>query len=199
MIRSGWSSTLPRRLVLVAAAALIPVLAGCEAGNNAPTQNFHPPTDSAGTAVGDLNIRNVFVLGAPLGKHLQAGSSASLFLSLINTGKPDRLVSISAPGTASAVTLPAGGINLRAGQPVFLSGPQPEAFLTDLSHPLTSGTNIKLVLHFLKAGPVNLEVPVMPHVLQYGTLSPPPAVATATPAAPHGHRRVTPSPSPSPS
>ena len=35
MIRSGWRSALSRRLVLAAAAVLIPVLAGCEAGNAA--------------------------------------------------------------------------------------------------------------------------------------------------------------------
>jgi copper(I)-binding protein len=184
--------------VLVAAAALVPVLAGCEAGTNAPTQQFHYPTDTGGTAVGKLSIRNVFVLGAPLGKHLQTGNSASVFLALVNNGAPDRLVSISAPGTAPSVTLPAGGVEVRSGQPVFLSGPTPIVFLTDLSRPLTSGSDIKLVLHFLKAGPINLQVPVMPKTLQYSTLSPPPGPAPAASAVPSGHHpRVKPAPSPS--
>ena len=107
MIGSGWGSALPRRLVLVAVAALIPVLAGCEAGNNAPTLDFHYPTDAAGTSVGDLAIRNVFVLGAPLGRNLARGQSASMFLALVNNGAPDKLISITAPGTAASVTLPA--------------------------------------------------------------------------------------------
>ena len=107
VIGSGWGSTLPRRLALVAAAALIPVLAGCEAGNNAPTLAFHYPTDAAGTSVGKLAIRNVFILGAPLGRDIARGQSASLFLSLVNNGAPDALTSITAPGTALSVTLPA--------------------------------------------------------------------------------------------
>lgn len=184
MIRSGWRGPLPRRLMLVAAAALIPVLAGCEAGVNSPTQQFHYPTDSAGTVVGKLSIRNVFVLGAPIGAHLPAGKSASLFLALVNDGAPDRLVSISAPGTASSVTLPSGGAEIRSGRPVFWTGPVPMAYLTDLTRPLTSGSDIKLVLHFLKAGPVTLEVPVFARVLQYSTLSPPPGAPAAQSVSP---------------
>ena len=122
VIGSGWGSALPRRLVLVAVAALIPVLAGCEAGNNAPTLDFHYPTDAAGTSVGDLAIRNVFVLGAPLGRDLARGQSASVFLALVNNGAPDKLISITAPGTAASVTLP-GSIPVVIGHPVFSHRP----------------------------------------------------------------------------
>ncbi|MFZ0044673.1 MAG: hypothetical protein WAL16_02485, partial [Streptosporangiaceae bacterium] len=80
----------------MAAAALIPVLAGCEAGNNAPTLLFHYPTDAAGTAVGDLSIRNVFILGAGINSNLRRGQSASMFLAIVNTGPADKLLSISA-------------------------------------------------------------------------------------------------------
>lgn len=58
---SGW----PRRLLIVAAAALVPAIAGCEAGNDAPTLNWHNPTDGVGTVTHAISIRNVFVLGAP--------------------------------------------------------------------------------------------------------------------------------------
>jgi copper(I)-binding protein len=201
-----WGSVLPRRLVLVAAAALLPVLAGCEAGNHAPPLDFHYPTDAAGTVVGDLSIRNVFVLGAPLGRNLVKGQSASVFLALVNNGAPDKLLSISAPGTATSVTLP-GVIPIRLGHPVFLTGPHPEVVLTGLTRTVTSGSNIRLVLTFQNAGPVTLLVPVMARATHYVTYAPPQPVITPSPT-PSAHHRghatpspavptITPTPSPS--
>lgn len=196
-MRSGWGCALPRRLVLVAAAALLPVLAGCEAGNNAPTLEFHAPTDGATASVGLLGISNVFVVGAPLGFSLHKGQSASLFLALVNDGAPDTLTSITAPGTAASVPLPAGGITVRNMHPVLLTGPKPTVFLADLTRSLSGGTDIKLVLTFRNAGPVTLFVPVMAraaHYVTYGT----PASPTASPtpsATPTRHHRATPTPS----
>lgn len=195
MIGSRWAGALPRRLVLVAAVALIPAIAGCEAGNNAPTLAFHYPTDAAGTAVGDLSIRNVFVLGAPIGRDLTKGESASVFLALVNTGTPDKLIGISAPGTAASVTLPAGGIPVVDGHPVFFSGPMPQIVLHDLSGPLRSGSNIVLMLMFQKAGTVTLNVPVMPRANQYATLQPPLPAAVSPTAAAHASAQTTPTPS----
>ncbi len=198
MIRSRWAGALSHRLVLVAAVALIPAIAGCEAGNNAPTLDFHYPTDAAGTVVGDLSIRNVFVLGAPIGRDLASGDSASIFLALVNTGANDTLLSISAPGTASSVTLPAGGIPIIDGHPVYLAGPKPEIVLRDLTRPLMSGSDIKLKLNFKNAGTVTLQVPVMPRAAQYATLQPPLPAATPTVAA-HASAQTTPTPSATPS
>lgn len=189
MIRSGWVSARPRRLVLVALAALIPVLAGCEAGNNAPTLLFHYPTDTAGTVVGKLSIRNVFVLGAGLGASLHAGQSASLYLAVVNDGPPDTLLSISAPGSATAVTVPGAGITVRSGHPVFLSGPKPQLVLTGLTRTIASGSSIKLVLTFQKAGPVTLIVPVMPRASHYTTYFPPQPSVTPSAVATKHHKK----------
>jgi copper(I)-binding protein len=199
VIGSGWGSALSRRLVLVAAAALIPVLAGCEAGNNAPTLAFHYPTDSAGITVGNLAIRNAFVLGAPIGRNLAAGQSASLFLSLLDTqnGAPDKLISITAPGTAASVTLP-GIVAVVFGRPVSLSGPRPQVVLTDLTKTLASGSNIKIVLTFQKAGPIMLLVPVFARAAHFVTYAPPQPVISPTVAISR-HRSSNASPSPSPS
>jgi copper(I)-binding protein len=182
VIRTGWGSAVPRRLVLVAAAALIPVLAGCEAGNNAPTLDFHYPTDAAGTVVGDLSIRNVFVLGAGLGSTLQKGQSAGLFMAIINNGKPDDLISVSAPGTATSVALPSAGVPVVTGHPVFFTGPTPQVVLTGLTRTVASGSDIKVILTFAKAGPVTLEIPVMARATQYATFSPPPPTASPSPS-----------------
>jgi len=185
VIGSGWGSTLPRRLAVMAAAALIPVLAGCEAGNDAPTLAFHYPTDAAGTSVGNLAIRNVFILGAPLGRDIARGQSARMFLSLVNNGAPDALTSITAPGTALSVTLPAS-VPVVTGHPVFFTGPRPQVVLVHLTRPLVSGTTIKMVLTFAKAGPIPLFVPVFARATHYVTYAPPqptPSAALATAAA----------------
>jgi hypothetical protein len=197
VIRSGWGSALPRRLVLVAAAVLIPVLAGCEAGENAPTLAFHYPTDAAGIVVGQLSIRNAFVLGAPLGSDLTKGQSASLFLAMVNDGAPDKLLSIAAPGSATSVTVPTGGIPVVYGHPVLLTGPKPQLILTGLTRTITSGSNIRLVLNFLKAGPVALLVPIEPYATHYVTYSPPPPSASPSAAGKHHKANTTPSPLPS--
>jgi copper(I)-binding protein len=183
-----------RRLLLVSAAALIPLIAGCEAGNDAPTLNFHYPTDATGTVVGQISIRNVFVLGAPLGSTLKPGQSASLFFSLVNDGSADRLLSITAPGSAASVRLPGGSVAVNPFQPVLFNGPVPQAYLVDLTRTITGGSNLTLVLHFQKQGAVTLEVPVFPAASHYATLSPPPSPSATTTSK---HHKVTPTPSPS--
>jgi copper(I)-binding protein len=189
--------------VLVAAAALIPVLAGCEAGNDAPTLNFHYPTDAAGKVAGDISIRNVFVLGPGLGANLQPGQSASLFLALVNTGAPDRLLSISAPGTATSVSIPSGGVPVLTNDPVLLTGPKPALVLVHLTRAVISGSSLKLVLTFKNEGTVPLQVPVFPRALHYQTLSPPPSPtpsATVTTTGKKGkHHKANASVSPTPS
>ena len=200
MFRSGWRSAVPRRLVLVAVALLIPVLAGCEADNDAPSLQFHYPTDTAGyppdsagsSATGNLSIRNVFVLGAPIGRNLVKGQSASLFLAVINGGAPDKLVSITAPGSATAVSLPAGGVPVLYGHPVFLTGPKPQLVLVGLTRTIRSGSSLRLNLTFQRAGTISLVVPVMPRAVQYETYAPP--QPTVTPASPS----VSPSPTTTP-
>jgi copper(I)-binding protein len=168
--------------VLGAAAVLIPVLAGCEAGNYAPTVEFHYPTDAAGTVAGDISIRNVFVLGAPLGSSLHKGQAASLFLAMVNNGAPDRLLAISAPGSAASVSLPSGGVPVIYQHPAFLSGPKPQLVLLDLTRNITSGSTVKLQLTFRKAGLVTLVVPVTPRAAHYVTYAPPqPSAAASTP------------------
>jgi copper(I)-binding protein len=194
MLLHGHSlTTAVRRACAIAAAAAIPLLAGCEAGLNAPVLHWHSPTAGANKSIpaatgrGFIAIRNVFVLGAPLNASLPAGSSASVFLAFVNTGARDRLVSVSAPGTATSVTLPAGGVTLERSRIVLLAGPQPQVVLTGLTHTLPSGGNIRLVLRFQNAGSVVLFVPVIPKASYYATYSPAPS-PTPTPTATRKHR-----------
>ena len=198
MIRSSHRTAGVRPLLVLAIAALIPVLAGCEAGANAPTQEWHQPTDGAGAVLDNISIRNVFVLGAPLGSKLSVGHSAGVFLALINNGSPDKLVSISAPGTAKSVTLPGGSVSLGSQQVVFLTGPTPKVVLQDLLRPLTGGSAVKLILTFQNAASVSLGVPVMPQAQYYSTFSPAPTPTPSPTKSKHKSASPTPSTSPTP-
>jgi copper(I)-binding protein len=203
VIRSRLAAAAPRCLPVLAAAALIAVLAGCEAGNNAPTTQWHPPTAGQDAVARDITISNVFVLGPALGQTLPAGGSASVFLALYNSGSYDKLLSMSAPGTARSVTLPGGAVSLPSEQPVLLTGPAPEVILNGLTHALQGGTTVKLILNFKNTASVTMIVPVMPRSADYSTYSPPPSPTpspTATPKAkPSPGASPTPTPSASPS
>ena len=99
MIRSSHGSTLLRRLLIGAIVLLVPVLAGCEAGDDAPTLEFHPAANGGYATADAISVDNAFILGGPDGIPLAVGSSASMFLYTYNGGgSADNLVSVSAPG-----------------------------------------------------------------------------------------------------
>jgi copper(I)-binding protein len=187
VIRARFGQTAAGRLLIGAGALalLMTAVSGCEAGNGAPTLQFHAASDGTQTIVNGIRITNVFVLGAPSGSTLPAGSSASLFMSLFNGGaQGDALVSASAGKAAASVTLAGGTVALPSQIPVNLTGPQPSAVLENLSAPLASGGYVKVTLKFQNAGPVTLQVPVEPQSYVWATYSPAPsngAVTTPTP------------------
>ena len=164
---------LNRRLLLGAIALLLPALAGCEAGLNAPTLTFHPASAGVSTTHNGIALNNVFVLGPPLGSALPPGGQAGVFLS-IESENGDRLVSVSAPGAASSVKLAGGPVDLPPQTLVDLSGPVPTVVLTGLANPLLGGQTVQLTLIFQQAGVVTLTVPVEPHAYDYATYFPPP-------------------------
>ncbi len=124
MIRARSGKTAAGRLLLGAGvlALLIPAIAGCEAGADAPTLEFHAAAFGAQNVFNGIKITNAFVLGAPNGSTVPSGSSASLFVSLYNSGtSSDTLLSATAPGSAASVSLSGGNgtspRELRPGQP----------------------------------------------------------------------------------
>jgi copper(I)-binding protein len=162
-----------RRLLIGALAILVPVLAGCEAGYNAPTLEFHQASFGVSTMVDGINIDNVFVLGPAPGSILPAGGQAGLFMAL-QSSNSDQLTSISAPGAATSVQLGNGPINLSPNTLVDLSGPAPLLTLVGLTNPLSGGETVQLVLNFANAGQVKLMVPVEPAAFEFATYLPPP-------------------------
>jgi copper(I)-binding protein len=208
-----------------AIAILIPALAGCEAGLNAPTLQYHPAafgayaTPSSSTGAG-ITISNAFVLGPPVNQQLPAGSDAGVFMSLSsNSPNGDQLTKVTAEGAASA-TIQGGTVDLPANQPVNLTGPAPRIVLNNLTASLNGGSTITLQLTFANAAPVDITVPIEPQAYAYATYDQP-AVPAPTPsdtatgagATPstgatssagttavhkhHAHASATPTPSPS--
>ncbi len=212
MIQSSRGGRPPRRMLVAAAAALIPFLAGCGIGQNAQTQQWHQPTDgsTAAAAGGAIMISDAFVLGAPPNSTLTAGQNAGIFFAIYNAGPADQLVKISASGTAAQVRLLGGPVRLRSQNLVLLTGPRPAVVLTRLTRSLPGGSIVTISLTFQKAGRVTMQVPVMPRAQYYQTFSPAPptshsasASRSATrPAKGRPHPTVsgsaTPSASPSP-
>jgi len=182
-----------RCLLIGALAMLVPVLVGCEAGNNAPTLTFHPSSNGTSTTVNGISIINAFVLGPPLGSALPAGGRAGAFVAFSATNG-DRLVAVSAPSAATSVRLTGGTVNLAPGALVTLTGPEPQIVLTGLINPLSGGQSVQLTFVFASAGAITIYVPVEPYAYYYATFSPPPiptptlprvpATATVSPAVP---------------
>jgi len=198
VIRASFGKTAARRLLIGAGALalLTPAIAGCEAGDNAPTLEFHAAAAGTQADVNGIKISDAFVLGAPSGGTLPAGQSASLFLSLYNGGSSnDKLVSATATGSADSVTLDGGSVTLPPYTAVDLTGPSPSVVLESLSKPLTAGGYVPVTLDFEHAGTVTLQVPVEPQSYYWATYSPPASPSSATGAA----STASPSPSPSPS
>jgi copper(I)-binding protein len=184
VIRASSGKTAAGRLLLGAGvlALLIPAIAGCEAGADAPTLQFHDASAGAQTVFNGIRITNAFVLGAPSGSTVPSGSSASLFVSLYNGGNgSDTLLSAAAPGSAASVSLSGGTVPLPVNSaPVSLTGPEPKVTLENLTKPLNGGTTIPVTFDFQHAGTVTLQVPVEPQSYYWSTYSAPAAVSTAT-------------------
>lgn len=205
MNRASFGKSVARSTLIGGLALLaVPAIAGCEAGNNAPTLQFHPASSGAHAQFNGITITNAFVLGAPSGASLPAGGSASLFVGLYNGGSAeDTLQSVSARNHAASVTIKGGSVTIPASGAANLTGPEPSVVLTNLTQPLSSGTDIPVTFDFAHAGAVTLNVPVEAQSDYYSTYSPPAgaaaSAAASAPASPKPSAPASPAAKPSPS
>ncbi len=139
-----------------------------------PRSGTSRPPGASAVVSNTMRINNVFVLGPTPGFTLPAGASAGMFLALNNSGAPDRLISINAPGSAARVQVPAGGISVGREQSLLLTGPEPRVLLRSLTRSLHGGQYVRVNMDFQSAGHVTLLVPVMPRAAFYATYSPAP-------------------------
>ena len=167
-----------RRILLGALAVLAPALAGCEAGYNAPTLEYHPAAFGAYAMKNGVSISNAFVLGpSPSGPEVAGGRAGAFFAVTAQNG--DKLVSASAPGVASAVQIIGGPVPVPAVGLADLAGPVPRVVMTGLANPLQGGDLVKLNLTFAEAGTITVIAPVEPRAYEYATFSPPPSPSPA--------------------
>ena len=178
-----------RRLLFGAMVVLVPALAGCEAGFNAPTLEYHPANFTANKTQNGISLSNVFVLGASPNGPEVAGGRTGVFMSLY-AADGDRLVSVKAPGAASSVSITGGSVSLPAQSLVDLSGPVPRVVLAGLANPLQGGQAVTMDFTFAKAGTITVQVPVEPQAFDYATYSPP-ATPSPSPCSAPARRRGT--------
>lgn len=167
---------------LACTAVLVPSLAGCEAGLDSPTAQFHPVGFGAYQTSNGITVDNAFILGPAPGQLLSAGDDAGMFLS-IYSANGDRLTGASTD-RASSVQLVNGPVDVPGNGTSVLNGPAPQIVLTGLTGDLRGGQTVSVTLTFATAGQVSLEVPVEPQAYQYATYQPPaPQPVTPTPTA----------------
>jgi copper(I)-binding protein len=166
------------RPLLALAACACAAATGCGTVDTMPI----PSTVAAGNnaSVGDLLVRNVFVLGPAPGQAIAAGGSAPLFVSLVNDGRaPDRLIRVTAAGVARSAAIEGGGLDTPVNR-LVPGGPVPRIMLDKLVRPLRGNGSVRVTLTFRDAGTVSVDAPVMTYTSPYTTFSPSPATG-ATP------------------
>ena len=106
-------------------------------------------------------------------KVIATPSSAAAYFTLANSGGPDRLVSVDAPGVGHAslhetrfdggimrMRAIEGGIAVSAHGRVRLSPQGRHVMVQSLAKPLAPGSSIRLTLHFERQGDVSINAPV---------------------------------------
>jgi copper(I)-binding protein len=179
-----------RRLACVALVAALPLTA-CAAGYQAETSRVRTTLTSVAGAVGQLTLRNVFLVGPG-----QTGGNIPLYMAIFNGGvTDDKLVSVSAAG-ATGNHVPVDS-TITTGTPRFWNdgdGDVPQ--LTGLTKNVLVGQTMDLKLVFENAGELDITVPVVTSQPDaQGSPQPGPSpLPSATPSA-----TVTPSDTVSPS
>ena len=153
--------SLPRRPLtrVAASAAVLLLLTGCGTGLQAQTYLEKSTADSTNDAIGFLAIRNLAVLGPPVGTAWPAGSDAAAKITVVNEGgEEDRLLTASTP--AAAAVLVVGPSPTLTVPPLGTSAPGYGLVLEGLTAELPGGTYIEMTLSFERNGSKTMLVPV---------------------------------------
>ena len=84
-----------RRLLVGAIAMLVPALAGCEAGLNAPTLQYHSASSGTSTTINGIELDNVFVLGPSLNQTLPASAGTSMAMAPTSRRRVQRVTVVA--------------------------------------------------------------------------------------------------------
>jgi len=167
----------------VVAFLAVTLVSGCGDSNEESTVS---PEAGVSGQVGNVDIRDLFVLGGNGTAEIPAGGSAPVYLTMVNRpagGEPDPTGGTAAAEAdvlesvtstdANSVELIGGPVQLPVGQDVRV-GPDARIVLRGLTEALESDGDVDLTLKFQKAGSVTLEAPVIQRKDSYESYSPAP-------------------------
>jgi copper(I)-binding protein len=155
----------PRSLACKAGVWLLtlasPLIAGCGAGFEAPSQQVYQPADGVTVRSGMVYVVNALVV-------TDGDGNGTVVVALINQAdEPDQLISLTAEDTAGGsveVAPVPPDFELPAGESVQTA----ETGTLRLSSPeLRPGGLVTLTFEFEQAAPVAVEVPVLPQSTDY--------------------------------
>jgi copper(I)-binding protein len=168
------------RWALVAALAALVFVAGCAAGQRAPTSSEISTIDGVNANIGMMQVRNLGLAAPPTDAGYAIGDSAQLVFAMVNTGpRDDQLISVTSPAAGSATSNPVGAVATPASGarsqpqafipisavpgelvPVGYGSPAASVTLQGLTKPLISGQTLVVILGFRGAGTKTIQIPV---------------------------------------
>ena len=123
---------------------------------------------ASGALAGDIAIKDAFARASAT----RSATSASLYMTIVGSDAPDRLVAISSPAADSAMLHESktidgvaqmshlNALDIPASARITLSPGGTHVMLMGLKQPLKRGDKVALTLTFKKAGDVAVTVPV---------------------------------------
>jgi copper(I)-binding protein len=104
-------------MAIIGAFAVAPLVSACAAGQHPQSVMPTRLTEGVNASVGQIAVRNAFVLGPEPGQRLPVGASAPLYAWIVVRGtSADKLVGVDAPGVAQSVEIANGGVTLPPNQ-----------------------------------------------------------------------------------
>ena len=140
----------------LSALALVALLTGCAAGQQAPTTLIKQVTDGVDANVADIQIRNVVVVALPDG-------SGTLIGYLVNhSDTPDQLAAVSINlGNATIATKDGAALVLRKNQAIRFEGDTANAKAKVSKLDAVPGQRIAVDFYFATAGKVRVNALVV--------------------------------------
>jgi periplasmic copper chaperone A len=168
------TSAAPRtRWALLAALATLVLVAGCAAGQRAPSSSEISTIDGVNANIGSMQVRNLGLAAPPTTAGYAVGDSAELVFAMVNTGaRDDQLIAVSSPVAQHAASNPVGPVatppqafvplSAPPGElvPVGYGSPAASVTLIGLTQPFISGQTLTVTLGFRNAGSRTIRIAV---------------------------------------
>ena len=155
----------PMKFRRLSAFALVALLTGCAAGQQAPTTLIKQVTDGVDSTVADIKVRNVVVVALPDG-------SGTLISYLVNhSDTPDQLAAIAINlGNATIATKDGAALVLKKNQPIQFEGDAANAKAKVTNLGAVPGQRISVDFYFANAGKLRVNALVVANTGVYSSI-----------------------------